>query len=97
MRVTINSLLNSKALLFFMVFLSKFVNRGTLQVTQKLVSLGGVLTLMAIAFHAALGMLGGAIRGLLSRRVGAVQWQSRCMALVLVLLALRLALTSRPA
>ena len=96
-RAMLNSLLNPKALLFFMVFLPQFVDRGTSQVTQQLVILGGVLTLMAIAFHAVLGLLGGAIRGLLSRRVGAVQWQSRCMALVLVLLAVRLALTSRPA
>ena len=96
-RAMLNSLLNPKALLFFMVFLPQFVDRGTSQVTQQLVILGGVLTLMAIAFHAVLGLLGGAIRGLLSRRVGAAQWQSRGMALVLVLLAVRLALTSRPA
>ena len=96
-RAMLNSLLNPKALLFFMVFLPQFVDRGTSQVTQQLVILGGVLALMAVVFHAALGMLGGAIRGLLSRRVGAARWQSRGMALVLVLLAVRLALTSRPA
>ena len=96
-RAMLNSLLNPKALLFFMVFLPQFVDSGTSLVTQQLVILGGVLTLMAVAFHAVLGMLGGAIRGLVSRRVGAARWQSRAMATVLVLLAVRLALTSRPA
>ena len=96
-RAMLNSLLNPKALLFFMVFLPQFVDRSTSQIAQQLVILGVVLTLMAVAFHAVLGMLGGAIRGLMSRRVGAAQWQSRGMALVLILLAVRLALTSRPA
>ena len=96
-RAMLNSLLNPKALLFFMVFLPQFVDRSTSQIAQQLVILGVVLTLMAVAFHAVLGMLGGAIRGLMSSRVGAAQWQSRGMALVLILLAVRLALTSRPA
>ena len=96
LRAMLNSLLNPKALLFFMVFLPQFVDRDTPQVTQQLVWLGVVLTLIAVAFHAALGMLGGAIRRLVSSDSGFGRWQSRGMATVLVLLAVRLALTSRP-
>jgi threonine/homoserine/homoserine lactone efflux protein len=96
-RAMLNSLLNPKALLFFMVFLPQFVDRGTSHVTQQLLVLGMVLTFIAIAFHAVLGLLGGAIRSLVSRKGGSVQWQSRGMATVLVLLAVRVALTSRPA
>ena len=93
----LNSLLNPKALLFFMVFLPQFVDRGAAQVTQQLVVLGLVLTLIAIAFHAVLGLLGGAIGDLISRQGNATRWQSRALAMVLLLLAVRLALTSRPA
>lgn len=97
MRAMLNSLLNPKALLFFMVFLPQFVDRDAPQVTQQLVWLGVVLTLIAVAFHALLGVLGGAIRRLVSSGGGFGRWQSRGMATVLVLLAVRLALTSRHA
>ena len=97
MHVMLNSLLNPKALLFFMVFLPQFVDHDAPQVTQQLVWLGVVLTLIAVAFHALLGMLGGAIRRLVSFDGGFGRWQSHGMATVLVLLAVRLAFTSRPA
>ncbi len=97
MRAMLNSLLNPKALLFFMVFLPQFVARGSSGIAQQIVVLGIVLTLIATVFHVMLGMLGGAIRGLASREGGAVKWQSRGLALVLVVLAIRLALTQRPA
>ena len=95
-RSMLNSLLNPKALLFFMVFLPQFVDRSSSHVTQQLIMLGVVLTLIAIAFHAVLGVLGGAIRGLASRSGRTQRWQSRGMATVLVLLAIRVAFTSRP-
>ena len=96
-RAMLNSLLNPKALLFFMVFLPQFVERGTSQVTQQLVMLGLALTLIAIVFHSALGLLGGVISGLASRHLRFARWQSRGMAIVLAVLAVRLTLTSRPA
>jgi threonine/homoserine/homoserine lactone efflux protein len=93
MRAMLNSVLNPKALLFFMVFLPQFVVRGSSPVAPQIVVLGVLLTLIATVFHMVLGMLGGAIRGLASCKDGAVKWQSRGLALVLVMLAVRLALT----
>lgn len=97
MRAMLNSLLNPKALLFFMVFLPQFVVHGHSGIAQQIVVLGIVLTLIATFFHVVLGVVGGAIRRLASREGGAVKWQSRGLALVLVALAIRLALTSSPA
>jgi threonine/homoserine/homoserine lactone efflux protein len=96
-RALLNSLLNPKALLFFLVFLPQFVVRGTAPVAQQLIILGAVLTAIAVVFHAGLGILGGAIHRLPSRSHGAARWQSRGLVLVLTMLAVRLALTSRPA
>jgi threonine/homoserine/homoserine lactone efflux protein len=92
----LNSLLNPKALLFFMVFLPQFVNPAGAPVAQQIVTLGVVLTAIAVVFHAVLGVLGGAIHRFLSRNKGAARLQSYGLASVLVLLALRLAVTSRP-
>jgi len=75
MRVMLNSLLNPKVLLFFMVFLPQFVDRDAPQVTQQLVWLGVVLTLIAVAFRATLGMPGEAIRRLVSSDSGFGRWQ----------------------
>uniref|UniRef100_UPI003C7A9047 LysE family transporter n=1 Tax=Pseudomonas veronii TaxID=76761 RepID=UPI003C7A9047 len=49
-RALLNSLLNPKALLFFMVFLPQFVVRGSSPVAQQIVTLGLVLTLIATLF-----------------------------------------------
>ncbi|CRM82910.1 Leucine efflux protein [Pseudomonas sp. 31 R 17] len=96
-RAMLNSLLNPKALLFFMVFLPQFVVRGSSAVALQIVTLGLVLTLIAIIFHVVLGLMGGIIRGYASHHGESAKWQSRGLAFVLVLLAVRLALTSRPA
>ena len=55
MRAMLNSLLNPKALLFFMVFLPQFVVPGSSSVARQIVTLGLVLTLIATFFHIALG------------------------------------------
>ncbi|MGH8787063.1 MAG: LysE family translocator [Cupriavidus necator] len=96
-RAMLNSLLNPKALLFFMVFLPQFVDPGKGGVAQQLLMLGLVLTVIATVFHALLGAAGGTVRRFLSRHPKAATLQSRGLAAVLVLLALRLVLTSRPA
>jgi threonine/homoserine/homoserine lactone efflux protein len=96
-RAMLNSLLNPKALLFFMVFLPQFVVRGSSPVAQQILMLGLVLTLIATFFHVALGLVGGIIRGYASHKGESAKWQSRGLAFVLVLLAVRLAFTSRPA
>ncbi|WP_316156749.1 LysE family translocator [Cupriavidus sp. BIC8F] len=96
-RAMLNSLLNPKALLFFMVFLPQFVDPGKGGVARQLLMLGLVLTVIATVFHALLGAAGGTVRRFLSRHPKAATLQSRGLAAVLVLLALRLVLTSRPA
>jgi threonine/homoserine/homoserine lactone efflux protein len=96
LRAMLNSLLNPKALLFFMVFLPQFVNPGTSSVARQLVVLGCVLSAISIVFHTLLGAVGGSVRRLLARHSGAARLQSRGLAAVLMLLAFRLAFMSRP-
>ncbi len=91
-----NSLFNPKALLFFMVFLPQFVDTGKGRVAEQLLVLGFVLAAIAAVFHAALGALGGAVHRLVPSHPRAARWRGRGMALVLSLLAARLALMSRP-
>jgi threonine/homoserine/homoserine lactone efflux protein len=92
----LNSLLNPKALLFFMVFLPQFADPGKGPVGQQLVMLGCVLTAISTVFHTLLGAVGGAVRRFLARHSRAAKLQSRGLAALLVLLAVRLAVMSRP-
>ncbi|KJK24297.1 lysine transporter LysE [Burkholderiaceae bacterium 16] len=89
-RSTLNSLLNPKALLFFMVFLPQFVDPAKGNVARQLVVLGCVLTLISTVFHALLGAAGGSARRFLSRNPRAAIFQKYGLAVVLALLALRL-------
>jgi threonine/homoserine/homoserine lactone efflux protein len=95
-RAMLNSLLNPKALLFFMVFLPQFADPGKGPVGQQLVMLGCVLTAISTVFHTLLGAVGGSVRRFLARHSGAAKLQSRGLAALLVLLAVRLAVMSRP-
>jgi threonine/homoserine/homoserine lactone efflux protein len=52
----LNSLLNPKALLFFMLFLPQFVSAELGNVTLQLVVLGLALSVFALIFHALLGV-----------------------------------------
>ncbi len=89
-RSTLNSLLNPKALLFFMVFLPQFVEPGKGNVARQLIVLGCVLTAISTVFHGLLGAAGGSARRFLSRNPRAAVFQKYGLAVVLVLLALRL-------
>ncbi|WP_047305439.1 LysE family translocator [Pseudomonas fluorescens] len=96
-RALCNSLLNPKALLFFMVFLPQFVRpeRGSMAV--QLVVLGLLLTLVSGVFHTSLGIFGAALRsGLPGSDSRLARWQSWLLAAVLLALALRLTLLVRP-
>ena len=93
----LNSLLNPKALLFFMVFLPQFVRPQAGSIALQLLMLGGVLTLIAGVFHVLIGVFGGALRRFFAGRAGSATLQKWGLASVLMLLAARLMLMSRPA
>lgn len=95
-RAMLNSLLNPKALLFFMVFLPQFVKPEAGSIALQLVMLGLILTLISGVFHGVLGIFGGTVSRFFSassRTAGLQRWG---LATVLMVLALRLALMSRP-
>lgn len=96
MQAMLNSLLNPKALLFFMVFLPQFVQPSKAGVAEQIVVLGLVLTVIATVFHALLGALAGSIHRLMVGNASAVRWQSRGLSVVLLLLAIRLVFLQRP-
>ncbi|HAT29760.1 MAG TPA: lysine transporter LysE, partial [Janthinobacterium sp.] len=96
LRALLNSLLNPKALLFFMVFLPQFVDAGRGAVAAQLLILGGVLSVISTVFHALLGGMGGAARRFLGRHPRAAGAQPYALATVLLLLAIRLVLMRRP-
>ncbi|NUU37671.1 LysE family translocator [Pseudomonas sp. C2B4] len=94
-RATLNSLLNPKALLFFMVFLPQFVTLGTRSVTLQVMVLGVLLALIALAFHALLSVCAGRLHGrlgngMISSRLGAYGF-----AVVMTALAARLLVLNR--
>ena len=91
-----NSLLNPKALLFFVVFLPQFVRPQAGSIAVQLMVLGGVLTLIAALFHGVLGSFGGALSRFFARRSNSAWLQTGGLATVLTVLAVRLALMSRP-
>lgn len=94
---TLNSLLNPKALLFFIVFLPQFVVPAKGMVAEQLLLLGVVLSLIALVFHVVLGSCGCLIGRLFSAPGRMARWQPRLLASVLAVLALRLLLMSRSA
>ncbi len=94
-RSCLNSLLNPKALLFFMVFLPQFVDAQAGMVTQQLLLLGLTLTIISTVFHTLLSSFGHVIRQTLMRHAKVAKLQARILAAVLSLLALRLLLMTR--
>lgn len=96
LRAMLNSLFNPKALLFFLVFLPQFVVPGKVSVGQQLFMLGCILAVISTMFHTLLASIASSTSVFLARHPAAVKLQSRGLAALLVLLAIRLAVTSRP-
>ncbi|WP_040263565.1 LysE family translocator [Pseudomonas massiliensis] len=92
----VNSLLNPKALLFFMVFLPQFVTVERGNVSFQLGVLGAMLALIALIFHTLLGVcaarIGKALKG-----SGRFPLANYAFAAVMTALAARLLLLQRPA
>ncbi|CAN7507352.1 LysE family translocator [Aquipseudomonas alcaligenes] len=97
MRATLNSLLNPKALLFFIVFLPQFVVPERGPIAEQLLLLGALLTLLAFLFHAALGLVGGSMGRRLKGRGRFASLQKWGLASLFGALALRLVVMQRPA
>ena len=93
----LGSLLNPKALLFFMVFLPQFVDPAAGNITAQLVTLGLTLSVASVVFNCTLGAFSGQLGKLLQRHPRAAAFQKWLMASVLAALAVRLLLTERPA
>lgn len=92
---TLVSLLNPKALLFFLVFLPPFVDPRQGNVTVQLLMLGLVLSTVAFVFHALLGMFAGHAATYFSAGAARARWAGRIQACVLIGLAVRLLFLER--
>lgn len=95
-RAMLNSLLNPKALLFFMLFLPQFAHAENGNIGWQLLTLGLVLTLISLFFHSSLGIFSGAVGQLFTRYPKAAKIQSYFLAAVMIFLAVRLLLLERP-
>lgn len=95
-RATLNSLFNPKALLFFMVFLPQFVDPLAGNISAQLAVLGVVLSIEALVFHAALGVLCGSLTDKMNTKRTQLVLQ-RIQGVIFLALALRLFAMDRPA
>jgi threonine/homoserine/homoserine lactone efflux protein len=85
----VNSLFNPKPLLFFVMFLPQFASDSRGALAPQLLQLGLVLSLIALVFHTAIGVLGSVLVRQLKRP--ASRWPNRALAGVLTGLAAHLA------
>lgn len=92
----ITSLFNPKALLFFLVFLPQFVEPARGGLASQLFALGLVLTTLAFAFHATLGILSAKVRDWAGGKGASIVWLDRMQALVYFAIAVRLLALTRP-
>ena len=91
-----NSLLNPKALLFFVVFLPQFVDQSRGQVALQLAILGATLSMAALIFNSVLGALSGRVGAFLTQSPKVAKYQGWLLGTVLLSLALRLLLMEKP-
>ncbi len=89
-RAMLNSLLNPKALLFFLLFLPQFTSVTRGGVGWQLLTLGLVLATISLGFHGLLGAFSGRIGQWINANPRVSQLQGRFLALIMVALAVRL-------
>ena len=92
----LNSLLNPKALLFFMVFLPQFVNESQGQIARQVLLLGLVLAATGLVFNAVMAQFSSALGRWLHNQPRFATQQGRILALVFLALATRLLLLQQP-
>ena len=92
----LGSLLNPKALLFFMVFLPQFVDPSKGNIATQLVILGLALSAASVVFNTTLGAFSGQLGTLVQRHPRAATFQKWLLGGVLAALAVRMFLTERP-
>jgi threonine/homoserine/homoserine lactone efflux protein len=90
------SLLNPKALLFFLVFLPQFADLRRGGITPQLLVLGLLLSILAFLFHTLLGVVAGRVIRAFRGSTTSLRWLDRLQAGVLLGLAVRLLLMERP-
>jgi predicted alpha/beta superfamily hydrolase len=93
----VTSLLNPKALLFFLVLLPQFVESDRGSITAQLAILGTLLSIVAFAFHALLGVFSAASSRWIPRGGKSLRGLNLLQAGVFFAIALRLLLLERPA
>ncbi|AMM25183.1 LysE family translocator [Variovorax sp. PAMC 28711] len=92
----VNTLVNPKALLFFMVFLPQFVHPANGPVVLQMLLLGSVLSAMSLVVNTALGAAAGQMARRLPQGTHATAVRRGLLATVMFGLAVRLLLLDRP-
>lgn len=92
-----HTLMNPKALLFFVVFLPQFAHPDRGPVGVQMVQLGAVMAVVSLAFNTSLGSAAGLLARRMAAGEGSARLRQRLLASVMFGLALRLLVMARPA
>lgn len=92
-----HTLMNPKALLFFVVFLPQFAHPDRGPVGVQMVQLGAVMAVVSLAFNTSLGSAAGLVARRMAAGEGGARLRQRLLASVMFGLALRLLVMARPA